>query len=390
MNSARTRVLKIVTVPITFETILTGQMRFLNENGYDVTMVSANSAGIGALTTREGCPHQVVNFRRQISIWYDFLALVETLKLIRQLRPDVVHTQTPKAGFIGMLAAWLLGVPVRLHTVGGLPLLEKTGLMRWFLIQIERITYALTTRVFVNSFGLKQYIERHIGGFNTKLFIIGNGSTNGVDVAHFKRSAALESQARALRTQWSYAHADFVWIYVGRITRDKGIDELIAAFVALVVRQPNAKLLVLGGFDAESDSISPLTKHAIINHQAIKHIDFQADVRPYLIAANAFVFPSYREGLPNALMEAACLEMPIVATNVMGCNEVITNNENGLLVPPKDAVLLADAMHRVQTGPLLRQQLSQRVRLSVCTRYERGPLLDAILAAYQNAMNHKM
>ena len=390
MNSARTRVLKIVTVPITFETILTGQMRFLNENGYDVTMVSANSAGIGALTAREGCPHQVVNFRRQISIWYDFLALVETLKLIRQLRPDVVHTQTPKAGFIGMLAAWLLGVPVRLHTVGGLPLLEKTGLMRWFLIQIERITYALTTRVFVNSFGLKQYIECHIGGFNTKLFIIGNGSTNGIDVAHFKRSAALESQARALRTQWSYAHADFVWIYVGRITRDKGIDELIAAFVALVVRQPNAKLLVLGGFDAESDSISPLTKHAIINHQAIKHIDFQADVRPYLIAANAFVFPSYREGLPNALMEAACLEMPIVATNVMGCNEVITNNENGLLVPPKDAVLLADAMHRVQTGPLLRQQLSQQVRLSVCTRYERGPLLDAILAAYQNAMNHKM
>ena len=390
MNSARTRVLKIVTVPITFETILTGQMRFLNENGYDVTMVSANSAGIGALTTREGCPHQVVNFRRQISIWYDFLALVETLKLIRQLRPDVVHTQTPKAGFIGMLAAWLLGVPVRLHTVGGLPLLEKTGLMRWFLIQIERITYALTTRVFVNSFGLKQYIERHIGGFNTKLFIIGNGSTNGVDVAHFKRSAALESQARALRTQWSYAHADFVWIYVGRITRDKGIDELIAAFVALVVRQPNAKLLVLGGFDAESDSISPLTKYAIASHQAIKHIDFQADVRPYLIAANAFVFPSYREGLPNALMEAACLEMPIVATNVMGCNEVITNNENGLLVPPKDAVLLADAMHRVQTGPLLRQQLSQQVRLSVCTRYERGPLLDAILAAYQNAMNHKM
>ena len=390
MNSARTRVLKIVTVPITFETILTGQMRFLNENGYDVTMVSANSAGIGALTAREGCPHQVVNFRRQISIWYDFLALVETLKLIRQLRPDVVHTQTPKAGFIGMLAAWLLGVPVRLHTVGGLPLLEKTGLMRWFLIQIERITYALTTRVFVNSFGLKQYIECHIGGFNTKLFIIGNGSTNGVDVAHFKRSAALESQARALRTQWSYAHADFVWIYVGRITRDKGIDELIAAFVALVARQPNAKLLVLGGFDAESDSISPLTKYAIASHQAIKHIDFQADVRPYLIAANAFVFPSYREGLPNALMEAACLEMPIVATNVMGCNEVITNNENGLLVPPKDAVLLADAMHRVQTGPLLRQQLSQQVRLSVCTRYERGPLLDAILAAYQNAMNHKM
>lgn len=390
MNSARTRVLKIVTVPITFETILTGQMRFLNENGYDVTMVSANSAGIGALTAREGCPHQVVNFRRQISIWYDFLALVETLKLIRQLRPDVVHTQTPKAGFIGMLAAWLLGVPVRLHTVGGLPLLEKTGLMRWFLIQIERITYALTTRVFVNSFGLKQYIECHIGGFNTKLFIIGNGSTNGVDVAHFKRSAALDSQARALRTQWSYAHADFVWIYVGRITRDKGIDELIAAFVALVARQSNAKLLVLGGFDAESDSISPLTKHAIINHQAIKHIDFQADVRPYLMAANAFVFPSYREGLPNALMEAACLEMPIVATNVMGCNEVITNNENGLLVPPKDAVLLADAMHRVQTGPLLRQQLSQQVRLSVCTRYERGPLLDAILAAYQNAMNHKM
>lgn len=390
MNSARTRVLKIVTVPITFETILTGQMRFLNENGYDVTMVSANSAGIGALTAREGCPHQVVNFRRQISIWYDFLALVETLKLIRQLRPDVVHTQTPKAGFIGMLAAWLLGVPVRLHTVGGLPLLEKTGLMRWFLIQIERITYALTTRVFVNSFGLKQYIECHIGGFNTKLFIIGNGSTNGIDVAHFKRSAALESQARALRTQWSYAHADFVWIYVGRITRDKGIDELIAAFVALVARQPNAKLLVLGGFDAESDSISPLTKYAIASHQAIKHIDFQADVRPYLIAANAFVFPSYREGLPNALMEAACLEMPIVATNVMGCNEVITNNENGLLVPPKDAVLLADAMHRVQTGPLLRQQLSQQVRLSVCTRYERGPLLDAILAAYQNAMNHKM
>lgn len=383
----RPRVLKIVSVPLTFETILNGQMRFLNQNGYEVFMASAASDNIDALVNREDCPHYSINIRRKIHLFYDFLAYVQTVKLIQKLRPDVVHTQTPKAGLIGMLAAWLLGVPMRFHTVGGLPLLEKPPLFRWLLVQTERLTYAFATHVFVNSFELNTFIQTNIYGINAKFMVIGVGSTNGIDSSYFCRSTELEIKAKTIRAEFGFADSDFVWIYIGRITRDKGIDDLVQAYISLNTNQPNTKLLIVGGFDAESDPVLPQTAQAIKSHPNIKHVDFQADVRPFLLLADAFVFPSYREGLPNALMEAACMELPILATDVMGCREVVQHQVNGLLVSSKNPQLLAQTMRHLQSDPALRRRLSLLARTSVCAKYERKRLWLAILKAYRDAIN---
>ena len=388
--SKRPRVLRIVTVPLTFETILTGQIRFLNENGYEVMMASDTSNNIDALTTRENCPHFTINFRRKINLYQDFVALIQTYRLIQKLRPDVVHTQTPKAGLLGMAAAWLLGVPVRLHTVGGLPLLEKPLPFRLLLICTEWLTYVFATRVFVNSFELKSYMENNIYGSHSKFKIIGQGSTNGIDSDYFKRSDELEDLANKLRVKFGFADSDFVWIYVGRITRDKGITELVQAFLSLNQENQTTKLIILGGFDVESDFVLPKTEQIIKGHSCIQHIGFQADVRPYLVLADAFVFPSYREGLPNALMEAACIETPIVASDVMGCREVVQHEVSGLLVSPKNVSSLVQSMRRLQTNPALRRRLGQTARALVSTKYERQPLWQAILIAYQDAINYKI
>ena len=372
------KLLRITTVSESLRTLLPGQMAFMQQQGF---MVWSASAGVIA---HPECPHFTLPLTRQITPFRDLYALWKTYRLIRRLRPDIVHTHTPKAGLIGMWAARWAGVPVRLHTVAGLPLMERRGLWRWLFTQIERLTYAFATEVWPNSFGLETYIRQHLYN-GPKLRVIGNGSSNGIDTTRFRPTSELTQLARMLRKQLSIAPDVFVWLFVGRIVPDKGITELVMAFRALSEKQPDVRLILVGQ-EESLNLIDRTIKSLIISDKRILEVGYQTDVRPYIMMANALILPSYREGLPNVLLQAACLERPVVATDIVGCREVVQQGETGLLVPPKDPFVLHDAMLRLMNDTLLRWQMSGKARAHVVAKYEQKTLWRALFLAYNQAL----
>ncbi|MGM9512495.1 glycosyltransferase family 4 protein [Larkinella sp. GY13] len=384
-----TKLMRMTTVPVSLQSLLRGQMRYMKLQGFTVWMSSADGTMLRELEQQEGCPHYIVPMTRKLTPLQDLKALWVAYRLLRRLRPDIIHTHTPKAGLIGMLAGWFAGIPIRLHTVAGLPLMEREGFLKQVLIRIEQLTYACSTGIYPNSIALRNYIEKVLYANPQKLKVIGHGSSNGIDSRHFHRTVEMSVQGQAVRNQWNIQLKTFVWIYIGRIVRQKGVDELIQAYVRLANTCPDIRLVLVGPFESDLDPISPDSEQLLKNRGDIIITGFQADVRPYLAMADALVFPSYREGFPNVPMQAACMELPMIVTDINGCNEIVTREVNGLIVPPKDEESLYLAMKRLYEDTDLRQKFSRKSRELMVERFDQQWIWQQWLIEYKRLMVEK-
>lgn len=349
----------------------------------EVVAVSADGPEVEKVIATEGVRHEVIPFTRTISPLKDLKSLWLLIKLIRKEQPDIIHSHTPKAGLIGMLAGWICRMPLRLHTVAGMPLMESKGLTRKLLVFTEWLTYACAHQVFPNSYRLKEYILRHFWIAKSKVKVIGQGSSNGIDTGYFQKSPALQSAADQLRESLDIPADAFVWLFVGRLVGDKGIHELVHSFLALHAHDPNQHLVLVGPYEDEKDGIKEDTKAQIAKHAHIHTPGFQSDVRPWLQMASAFVFPSYREGFPNVVLQAAAMELPMIVSDINGCNEIITNQDNGLIVPPKEQAALQSAMERLYRDAHLRSQFQSTVRPSIL-HYDRQHIWEELLSIYKS------
>jgi glycosyltransferase involved in cell wall biosynthesis len=389
MTSPNPRLLRITTVPISLKLLLRGQLSFFKEAGFEVLAVSAPGEEIAALHA-EGIRHQVVPMTRKITPWQDLLCLVALVRIMRAFKPDIVHTHTPKAGLLGMMAAWWCRVPVRMHTVAGLPLMEAQGLKRKVLVLTERITYWCATHVLPNSTGLMAFIEHGIypGRLPAgKFAIVGKGSSNGIDTTFFKRTEALDQQALQIREKYGIRANDVVFCFVGRVVRDKGIGELVAAFQKLEpVGDARLFLLLVGHFEQELDPLEPADVEFLHRNPQVILAGFQNDVRPWLCAADIFTFPSYREGFPNVVMQASCLEVACVVSDINGCNEIIQQEVTGLIVKPKDAEGLRRAMQLLIADQALRVRFSKRSRQYIEDNFGQHSVWSALRETYNQAI----
>ncbi len=349
------------------------------EQGFEVLAVSADGPEVKSLK-QEGIPHQVVPMTRVISPFRDLVALVRLIRVIRRFKPDIVHTHTPKAGLLGMLAAWLCRVPVRLHTVAGLPVMEKRGLVRRLLMLTEKVTYACATKVYPNSKGLMTFIRNSIHT-RTPLKIIGNGSSNGIDTRFFSPSPELRQQASSLRRHHDIPDEAFVFSFIGRIVRDKGVNELVEAFNNLSMRM-NAYLVLTGPFEDALDPISDRSRRIIAENKRIVTPGYVNDVRPVLLASDVFILPSYREGFPNVVMQACCMGIPCIVSDINGCNEIVQHNETGLVIKPKDVSSLQSAMELLATRPDLRDVFAERSRTFVAENFDQDLVWGELLREY--------
>jgi len=359
----------------------------MRSKGFEVILVSSDGPDWDKIPDIASYPVHKIQMARQISLLTDARALWRLILLFRRIRPDIVHSHTPKAGLLGMLAAKIAGVPVRMHTVAGMPLMESTGLKKWVLTWTERVTYASASGVYPNSFHLKDFIEA--GRFTrlSKLKVIANGSSNGIDTDYFALTATLERQGRDLRRSLFIPAEAMVFVFVGRVVGDKGIEELIKAFVAIHREHGSARLLLVGPYEDDLDPISSHSRELIDRHEAIIPVGFQVDVRPYLAASDILVFPSYREGFPNVPMQAGSLGLPSIVTDINGCNEIIEPGVNGLIIPPKDAVALKDAMERMMLDDALRDRCRMAARERIVERYRQAIVWDALYAEYCALLN---
>ena len=377
------KLVRITTVPISLQKLIAGQMRFMSQHGFEVTMISSSSDYIKELEHAEKSAFEAVEMTRTITPFKDIVALYKLIKLLKQIKPTIVHTHTPKAGLIGMLAARILNIPLRLHTVAGLPLLESQGLRRRILELVEKVTYYCAHRIYPNSHGLKQIILDTKLANSSKLKVIGNGSSNGIDVSLYVRSKDVEDEARNLRSLYQIPSELFTFIFVGRLVKDKGIEELTQAFEILVAQNPSVRLVLVGPEEPELDPLSKDCLQAIRNNDAIIHVGYQNDVKPFLCMSSVLVFPSYREGFPNVPMQAGCFDLPSIVSDINGCNEIVQHGENGLIVPAKDSKALLKAMEQVYNDKELYGKMSKNARPMIVGRYDQRRVWDLILDEYR-------
>lgn len=383
------KLIRITTVPISFKVLLKGQLRFMASNGFDVKGVSSEGEELREVHENEGIVMEAINMSRKITPFQDLKSLWEMWNFLRKEKPQIVHTHTPKAGIIGMLAARLAGVPHRLHTVAGLPLMEATGIKRKILNFVEKLTYSSATRVYPNSKGLYDFILQNNFTQSNKLKIIANGSSNGINTTFFSPAQVSEIEKVALREKLNIHSDDFVFVFVGRIVSDKGINELIKAFSELqtVENKPaGIKLLLVGGLENDLDPLNPETLAEINQNKDIISVGFQQDVRSFFAIADALVFPSYREGFPNVVMQAGAMGLPSIVSDINGCNEIIVEGENGLIIPPKNVEKLKEKMLTLARDKNLYIKLKENSRRMIKNRYEQSMVWKALLEEYEGLL----
>jgi glycosyltransferase involved in cell wall biosynthesis len=399
----KNKLIRITTVPISLEKLLENQLRFMKQY-YEVAAISADKVNLERVGKLQEVPTFHVEMTRKITPFQDLKAVWQLYSYFKKEKPLMVHSHTPKAGTLGMLAAKLAGVPHRLHTIAGLPLLEATGGKRKLLNAVEKATYACATHIYPNSFGLNDIIIQEQFCKPAKLKVLGNGSSNGIDTTYFNPANFSAQQNQTLKTGLDIKQEDFVFIFVGRLVSDKGINELVAAFKRVESQKSkvesqeenllyegvnskfkiqNLKLLLVGPLETELDPLLPETLHEIATNKNIVSVGWQADIRPYLSIANVLAFPSYREGFPNVVMQAGAMGLPCIVTNINGCNEIILEGQNGTIIPVKDTDALYNAMKKMVENVNYGKQLQQNARPMIVSRYEQQLVWEAILAEYK-------
>ena len=379
------KLVRITTVPVSMMVLLKGQLKFMKQNGFDVTMISNEGPEIEQLTAQENCPHIAITLTRKITPFTDLISLIKLTLLLRKIKPDLVHTHTPKAGLIGMWAAKLAGVTIRLHTIAGLPWVESKGMIRRLLISVEKLTAFAATNVFPNSFVQRDFLLQNKIAKN-KMKVIGNGSSNGIDTDYFSTNLDIENQAKAIRIRERIHEEACVWIFVGRIVRDKGITELVDAFLEIQQQFPEDRLLLLGEQEPHLDPLDEKYVQLLTTHHAIISCGFQKDIRPYLAASQVLVFPSYREGFPNVPMQAGAMGCALILSDINGCNEIVNHGKDGWLVSVKNVSALTAAMMEARNNPIKTRQFAETIKEKIVTGYAQSYLWNCMLQEYQQLL----
>lgn len=380
------KLFRVTTVPISLKILLKGQHRFMSQH-FEVLGISSQGKELIEVHDEEGIKVIPIHMSRKITPLQDINSLWKMYKFIKQQQPQIVHTHTPKAGIIGMLAAKLAGVPIRLHTVAGLPLMEAVGNKRKVLDFVEKLTYSSATKIYPNSKGLYDFILQNNYTSIDKLKVIGEGSSNGIDTKFFSCQYFSQENQAQLKMKLNIQQDDFVFVFVGRLVGDKGINELIEAFSQLTIH--NAKLLLVGPLESELDALQIETLKEIEANPKIISVGFQKDVRPYFAISDCLVFPSYREGFPNVVMQAGAMGLPSIVSNINGCNEIIIEGENGTIIPVKDSEAIRSAMLKMIEDKEFYFKLKENSRSMIRSRYEQSVVWDALLQEYETLLKEK-
>ncbi len=376
------KLIRSATVPSSLDVFCRGLLRELSEN-YEVVALSSPGDELSVIARREGVRTIAVEMERHIAPVKDIVSLFRLVRVLHRERPDIIHSMTPKAGLLCMMAAWLARVPVRVHTFTGLVFPTSKGLKRRILMLTDALTCACATHVIAEGQGVRNDLL-NFGITRKSVRVLGYGNVRGIDLVHYDRTPEVMQRSAEIRREIGANVDSFVFIAVGRLVGDKGIRELVEAFRRLLKDHPDAHLLLVGDEEPQLDPLPAATKATITACPNIHAVGNQADVRPYYAAANALVHASYREGFPNVVIEAGAMQLPCIVTDINGSREIIINNQNGLIVPPHDADRLFTAMLRFTDDTQLVSSLYANARRLVAERYEQGFVRQCLKDFYHN------
>lgn len=380
-SAYRARLVYVTTHPVTALNLLRGQLRFMRDAGFDVHVVSAPGPELDRVATAEGVTTHAVAMNREISVFADLRALLRMTVLLVRLRPTIVNAGTPKAGLLAMIASFLVRVPVRIYLLRGLRAETARGLKRSVLHLTERISAACAGRVLAVSASLRdEFIARSLAP-RSKVDLLGAGSSNGVDAERY----APRGIRSATRSSLGIPEDAFVVGFVGRMTRDKGVADLLAAIEALRARADDVWLLVVGEHES-GDAISEDEKTQLLSYDDVVFTGRVENVATYYEAMDVVAFPSYREGLPNVPLEAAMSRVPVVGFRATGVVDAVIDGKTGQLVGIGDRSAFAAALERYLEDPLLREQHGNAAREYALSEFASRIVWDRIRAYYDDLL----
>jgi len=349
---------------------------------YDVVLLSSPGKEMDDAVAEHGVKAIAVPMQRHISIRHDIVSLWRIVRAFLREKPTMVHSMTPKAGLLCMVAAWMCRVPVRIHTFTGLVFPTSHGLKKKLLMLTDAITCRCATHIIPEGEGVKYDLLSN-GITRKPLQVLGYGNVMGIDVQRFSRRKEIDEAASEIRD-----NSVFTYLFVGRIVGDKGINELVSAFVRLNRTHPNTRLLLVGFFENELDPVSPEARRLIEECEQIEYAGEQKgdNLVAYYAASDCFVFPSYREGFPNTVIEAGAMDLPCIVTDINGSREIIEHGKNGIIIPVRDEQAIYQSMEQMLTDEQMRKGMTEKAREMIVSRYERGFVRQCLYDFYSKVI----
>lgn len=350
---------------------------------YEVILLSSPGPELDEVIAKYGVRGIQIPMERHISLRHDIVSLYRLIRAFRREKPTMVHSITPKAGLLCMIAAWLTRVPVRVHTFTGLVFPTATGLKRKILMLTDKITCACATHVIPEGEGVKHDLL-HNGITKKPLRVLGYGNVRGVDMERFSR----RPEVMDIVTQKSLKSQNhFTFLFIGRIVRDKGINELCKAF-NMLSGMAQVRLLLVGEYEDDLDPISEVSRSIIENNPSVEAVGPKIgdELLAYYAAADCFVLPSYREGFPNTVLEAGAMGLPCIVTDINGSREIVKEDENGIIIPPRDSEALFEAMMRMMRDKVARTRMARNTRKMISDRFEQGFVRKCLYDFYDEIM----
>ena len=390
---AKRKLIRVTTSDISLDSLIKGQLKFLSSE-FEVIGVSNNTGVLAMVGEREDIRTIEVPMHREISLFSDIKCLWLLYRLFRKEKPDIVHANTPKGSMLSMIASKLAFVPHRLYTVTGLRYQGASGLFRILLMVMERISCYCATKVIPEGEGVKKTLLKD-NITSKEMHIILNGNINGIDTEYFNPdlfnrdrtdNKLYTGNKKDIRCDLNLKEDDFVFIFIGRIVRDKGMNELAVCMKRFKAEKKNVKLLLVGRFESKLDPLDADNEEFLRSDPNIHFLGYQNDVRPFFVAADVLVFPSYREGFPNVVLQAGAMGIPAIVTNINGCNEIIKEDFNGKIFSSKDVNALYEKMNWCLNNKNRVKDMASQSRKMIVDRYRQEEVWEATLQEYKKLL----
>lgn len=383
------RLVHITTVPVSLWSFLTGQIDYMRAAGFDVQAISSPGDYLTRFANREQVVVHAVQMPRRITPFRDAVSVFRLVRLLRRIRPDIVHAGTPKGGLLGVVAATLARVPVRVYQMHGLPMMTASGHRRWLLRWSERVSCGLAHRVVCVSHSIREVAIAEALCPAEKITVLLGGSCNGVDATERFDPSRFSSSTRSdVRDAYGIPGTALVVGFVGRIVRDKGVVELAEAWQGVREMIPEVRLLMVGPSEVQ-DALPPHVEHLLRTDPRVHIVGHVDDVPALYAAMDLVVLPTYREGFPNVPLEAAAMGLPVVATRVPGCTDAVQDDITGRLVPPRDSTALADAIMTYLRDPALRRAHGEAGRKRVLREFRQEAIWEALHQEYIHLLQER-
>lgn len=376
----------MTTIPQTLFTFFQAQTAHLQASGFDVVAVSSPGQELDDYAVRTSAPVHGLAMTRRLTPFRDLYALGRITWFIAALKPDIVHTHTPKAGLLGMLGGWLNRVRVRIYTINGLPWLTRKGWRRALLQYMERVACSAATQVLCVSESVrKEALSAAICPAH-KLRVLGKGGSHGVNPSIFDPFRFDDESRRKIRRTYMLDERSIVVVCAARLVPDKGIGELMKVWDILSAKSLRIQLLIAGAIEAH-DPIPNDLRRAIVSHPSVRLIREKPENMPSVYAAaDMCVLPSHREGLPNVALEAAAMRLPVIAFRVCGCTDAIRHLETGILVPLGDIRSLAESIEMLAKDQDLRSRMGASGRKFIIEHFAEADVAKRLNDEYRRLL----